>query len=298
MKKTWILFLFLLAPFLVKGQELMANVQVFAPQVPNIDRRTVETLQTNIRNFLNTNKWTDDVYLPQEKIICNFIITITAWDGGSGFKAEAQIQSNRPVYASGYSTALLNFSDKEFDFNYIEGQALDFSEQNYLNSLSSLLGFYAYAIIGLDKDSFSPLGGTEMFSKALTVVNYSQNTGTKGWKAADGLRNRFWMSQNFIDNGFRDLRTFIYQYHRLGLDLIQNNANQAPKLILSLLPGLQKLDRQKLGAVFPNIFLSTKSDEILNILKMADLPDKIKGFNLMVEVDPANQAKYQTLLQQ
>lgn len=298
MKKTWILFLFLLAPFLVRGQELMANVQVFAPQVPNIDRRTVETLQTNIRNFLNTNKWTEDVYLPQEKIICNFIITITAWDGNSGFKAEAQIQSNRPVYASGYSTALLNFSDKEFDFNYIEGQALDFSEQNYLNSLSSLLGFYAYAIIGLDKDSFSPLGGTEMFSKALTVVNYSQNTGTKGWKAADGLRNRFWMSQNFIDNGFKDLRTFIYQYHRLGLDLIQNNTNQAPKLILSLLPGLQKLDRQKLGAIFPNIFLSTKSDEILNILKMADLPDKIKGFNLMVEIDPANQAKYQTLLQQ
>ncbi len=298
MKKIWLIFILFAIPYTSFTQELMANVQVIAPQVPNINKRNTDLLQNIIREFLNNTKWTTENYQPQERINCNLIITITAWDGNAGYKAEAQIQSTRPVYGSDYSSILLNYIDKDFDFSFIEGQPLDFSEQNYISNLSSLLGFYANTIIGLDKDSFSKLGGTPYYSKALTIINYSQNSGTKGWRAGDGLRNRFWLNQNLQDFTFNNLRAFIYDYHRNGLDLLQERKNQAANSILNMLSTLQQLDKQKMGSIFPNIYLAAKADEVINVLKLTELNERVKAFNILTEIDPANQTKYQSMIQQ
>ena len=139
-------------------------------------------LQNTIRDFLNNNKWTNETYLPQERIECNFVITVTGWDGSSAYAAEAQLQSSRPVYGSSYYSTLLNLSDKDFDFNFNDGQSLDFSDQNFISNLSSLFAYYAYTIIGLDKDSFSKLGGTPYYLKAQNVLNLAQNSGKKAGK--------------------------------------------------------------------------------------------------------------------
>ncbi|MBC7566218.1 MAG: DUF4835 family protein [Pedobacter sp.] len=281
------------------AQELNARVQILAPTVPNIDKRNLEVLQKNIREFLNNNKWSNESYAPQERIECNFVITLSEWDGNSAYKAEAQIQSSRPVYGSAYNSTLLNLNDKDFDFNYTEGQSLDFSDQNYLTNLSSLLGFYAYTIIGLDKDSFSSLGGTLFHKKALTLLNNAQVSSNSGWKAFDGLRNRYWLNENLLNKGFEELRVFIYDYHFNGLDKLQDNPGRGLNRMISLLGGLKQMDKQKLGSIFPNFYFASKADEVVNIfsIQTGDPTDRIKAYNLLVEVDPVNKNKYERLKQ-
>lgn len=291
-------FTFLLFFFCIlygNAQELNTRVQVLAPTVPNVNKRNLEILQNTIRDFLNNNKWSNEVYTPAERIECNFVITLTAWDGGSGYKAEAQIQSSRPVYGSSYTSTLLNLSDKDFDFNYNEGQSVDFSDQNFISNISSLLSFYAYTIIGLDKDSFSRLGGSFYHKKAQNILNVAQQSGNKGWKAFDGLRNRYWLNENLLNKSFEDLRVFIYDYHFNGLDHMQEDPSKGAKRIISLLSDLKQLDKQKLGSIFPNVYLATKADEIANVLAAADPLDRVKAYNLLVEVDPANISKYEPL---
>jgi len=296
MKKLIGLIFLLLACVIANGQELNARVQVLAPNISNINKKNLDYLQNTIRDFLNNNKWTNETYLAQERIECNFVITITNWDGSSGYTAEAQIQSSRPVYASSYYSTILNISDKDFDFNFNDGQTLDFSEQNYLSNISSLLAFYAYTMIGLDKDSFSPLGGTALYLRAQNVLNIAQNGGNKGWKAFDGLRNRYWLNENLLNNTFKDLRTFIYNYHINGLDRLQENTNNGAKSIVSYLPSLQQMDRLKLNSFFPNVYFSSKAEEISNILgTMSDPGERIKAYNLLREIDPANINKYEGL---
>ncbi|RZL40071.1 MAG: DUF4835 family protein, partial [Pedobacter sp.] len=172
---------------------------------------------------------------------------------------------------------------------------VDFSDQNFISNLSSLLGYYAYTIIGLDKDSFSKLGGTPMYLKAQMLMNIAQTAGNKGWKANDGLRNRFWLNENLLNTSFRDLRVFIYNYHLNGLDKLQENIPNGAKNILTLLNDLQVLDKQKLGSIFPNVYLASKADELSNVLSTLDLADRIKAYNLLSEIDPANIGKYEAL---
>jgi len=295
MKKIIGIFFLTLVSLIAYAQELNTRVQILAPTINNANKRSLDVLQNTIRDFMNNNKWTNETYLPQERIECNLVINITAWDGNANYTAEAQIQSSRPVYGSSYSTTLLNMSDKDFGFTFTEGQALDFSEQNFLTNLSSLLGFYAYTIIGLDKDSFAKQGGTPYYQKALNLINIAQTAGAKGWRPVDGLRNRYWLNENLLSNSFKGLRTFIYEYHLNGLDKLQDNANIGAKNILSSLSDLKQFDKQKLGAIFPNVYFAAKAEEITNVLSLANPQDKMKAYNLLVEIDPPNTGKYDSL---
>lgn len=278
------------------AQDLNARVQILAPQIPNSNKRILDVLETSIKDFLNGRRWTSDALQPQERIECNFVITITDWDGSSSnFNAEAQIQSNRPIYNTSYSSPILNMSDKDFAFTYSEGQALDYSDQNYLSNLPSLLAFYAYIITGMDYDTFSKLGGTPYFQKAQTVLNNAQNSSSAGWKAHENLRNRFWLTENLTNKSYNPLRESMYTYHRDGLDLMAENPAKGRKAVNGLLPQLQKIDRQKQGAVLNQVFFTAKSTELINVLADSEPQDKLKAFTILSEVDPANTLKYEVL---
>jgi hypothetical protein len=278
------------------AQDLNARVQILAPQIPNSNRRVLDVLETSIRDFLNGRKWSPDALQPQERIDCNFIITITDWDGSSGnFSAEAQIQSNRPVFNTSYNSTILNLSDKDFSFSYSEGQALDYSDQNFISNLSSLLAFYAYVITGMDYDTFSKMGGTPYFQKAQTVLNNAQNAPNPGWKAHENLRNRFWLVENLLNKSFTPLRESMYSYHREGLDVMTENPEKGMKAIYSILPQLEKIDKQKQGSILNQVFFTAKSDELVYILNNAEAQEKAKAFTILSEIDPANSLKYEVL---
>ncbi|MCX2433492.1 DUF4835 domain-containing protein [Pedobacter sp. AJM] len=290
-----ILWILLLAGFgKLQAQELNARVTILAPQVSNISKPTVDALQRTIRDFLNNNKFSSESYKPTERIDCSFVITINSWDGGSGYTAEAQIQSSRPVFNSSYNSTLLNMSDKNFDFSYNDGATIDFSDQNYISNISALLSYYAYTIIGLDKDSFAKMGGTTYYKKAQNIINLAQASGNAGWKAADGLRNRFWFNENVLNPVFSELRAFIYSYHLNGLDQLTDNDKGITQIVAAL-PALQQMDKQKLGSIFPNVYFASKAEEVTNVLSKLNMQERLKAYNMLAEIDPANIGKYEGL---
>ncbi len=295
MKSILIVLIVFLVHVSANAQDLNARVTILSPKVQNTNKRPLEVLEIAIRDFLNNRKWTVNQLKPNERIDCSFVLNLSEWDGSSSYKAEAQIISSRPVFGTSYNSTILSVSDKNFDFNYTEGQPLEFSDQNFDNNLSSILAFYAYIIIGLDNDTFSKMAGSGYYTKAQAVLNYSQNAPFTGWKAFENLRNRYWLIENLTNKSFNPLREILYTYHRDGLDQMNENINKARKTIANSLPDLMDLDKQKQGSPLNQVFYTAKSDEIINIFSKSDPQEKMKIYNLMVSVDPANQAKYETL---
>ncbi|BAU56082.1 type IX secretion system protein PorD [Mucilaginibacter gotjawali] len=291
------IFLFLLCG-MASAQDLNATVQVLSPKVQSTNKRILQTLETAMKDFLNGRKWSQDNILPQERIECNFILNVTNWDGNSNFSGELQVLSVRPVFNSGYTSTLLNTLDKDISFSYTEGQTMDFSDQSYLGELTSILAFYADVIVGLDYDSFSRFGGTPYFAAAQTVVANAQGSSAKGWKAFDGNKNRYWLQENLNNKLYQPLRSFMYDYHRNGLDLMADNASKGKKAIFDLMPTLSQVDMQRVGGMFPLVFFTAKRDEFVSIFANADMQQKVQVINILTQVDPANGLKYQALQKQ
>jgi len=277
------------------AQDLNAQVQILSPQVQATNKRAFDVLQQAISDFLNNKKWSESTILPEERIDCSVVITVKEWDGSSNYKAEAQLISTRPIYNSTYNSTVLSASDRNFDFSYNEGEPLDFSDQQYIGNLTSLLAYYAYIIVGLDADTFSQDGGTPYFTLAQRVVNNAQTANFSGWKSIEGLNNRFWIISNILDKNFQPLRDFSYQYHLSILDKMAENQTMPRKNLLDLLPLLKRVDRMVQGATYNQLFFSAKSDEFVGIISGLQGPDRIKAVNLLSEVDPANINKYETL---
>jgi len=277
------------------AQDLNAQVQVLSPKIQSTNKRIFQTLQTAMKDFLNGRKWSQDNILPAERIDCTFILNITTWDGNSTYSGELQVQSTRPVFNSGYSSTLLNLLDKDIDFSYTEGQNMDYTDQNYQANLTSLLAFYAYMVVGMDYDTFSRYGGSVYFAAAENVVVNAQTSSYKGWKAFDGTVNRYWLAENLSGKVYQNLRSFAYDYHRNGLDVMSDNASKGRKAIADLIPTLSDVDRQSVGAMYPLVFFTAKSDELVSLFTKADPQQRIAVMNVLNQIDPSNGLKYQAL---
>ncbi|MEN0056127.1 MAG: DUF4835 family protein [Mucilaginibacter sp.] len=295
MKKIILYMLIMVLGFSASAQDLNARVQVLSPKISGTNKRIFQTLETAMKDFLNGRKWSADPILPQERIDCNFVLNITNWDGSSNFSGELQVQSSRPVFNSTYTSTLINLNDKDVDFIYNEGQTIDYTDQNFQSNLSSIMAFYAYIIIGLDYDSFSLDGGSPYYAAAQTVINNAQTGSYRGWKAFDGNINRYWLSENLNNKVYEPLRSFIYDYHRNGLDMMSDNVAKARKEISSILPSLQQINRQRVGSMLPLIFYTAKSDELVSLYSNAEPQERLQAMNILVQADPANGNKYQTL---
>jgi hypothetical protein len=295
MKKTLAYLLFICLGLAARAQDLNARVSVLSPKIQTSNKRVFQSLELAMKDFLNGHKWATDPIQPQEKIDCTFTLNITAWDGSSALSAEMQVQSQRPIYNSGYTTTLLNVNDKAFDFTYTEGQSLDFSDQNFQSNLTAVMAFYAYVIVGMDYDSFAKFSGTPYFASAQNVVTQAQSTSFKGWKAFDGNLSRYWLAENLNSKIYTNLRSFMYDYHRSGLDLMADNPTTGRTVIAGILPTLMQVDRTRVGAMLPTVFFSAKADELVSIFTKADLQAKNQALNVLTQADPANGPKYQAL---
>lgn len=295
MKKLALYIVLFCCGLAVKAQDLNARVQVLTPKIQTSNKRIFTVLEQAMKDFLNGRKWAADEILSQERIDCSFTLNIISWDGSSAFSAELQVQSQRPVYNSSYTTTLLNVNDRDFDFTYTEGQTIDYTDQTFQNNLSAVMAFYAYTIVGMDYDSFSKFGGTPYFAAAQNIVNNAQSSSFKGWKAFDSNLNRYWLAENLNNRVYSNLRGFMYDYHRNGLDLMADNSAKGRKVIAGLLPVLTQLDRQRVGAMLPTVFFSAKGDELVGIFSKSDLQEKNQAMNILTKADPANGNKYAVL---
>jgi hypothetical protein len=303
MKNFVVIFLSFLISHAVSAQELQAKVSVMAGKVSTqVDKKIFQTLQTSLTNFLNNRKWTNDSYQPQEKIKCNFLITIEESSDNNIFKGTLTVQAARPVYNTVYESPLVNFQDASLQFKYIEFQPIEFNENRIQGSdalasnITAVLAFYANLIIGLDYDSFSQRGGDPYFQKAQNIVNNAPEAGDiKGWKAFDGLRNRFKLIQGMVDSRFTLMHDAIYSYYRSGLDRFFENESEGRAGILNALNYMNTVNSENPNSMIIQFFFQGKSTELVKIFSKADSETRIRARDYLMKLDLTNASAYKEL---
>ncbi len=284
-----------------RAQELLAEVRVSTENVTISDPSIVQQMQTDIRNLLNGQPWTNLTYQPSERIRLKMFIGITAIPQNGTYNCTMRLISTRPVYGTGYETNMLSLVDKNFNFNYSPQGTLAYSANSFSSNLASLLGFYANLVIGLDRDSFARLGGTAHYEQARTIVSYTANqTRTnepdEGWLGS-GSRARHFVLDNLLDPQLEAFRTSLYGYYRQGMDLFIEKPDEARASVLVALTGVQRAALTRPGTLFVRAFFDAKSDEITNIFRTStDAQLKQQVVTMLTDVDPTNSSKYQTLL--
>jgi hypothetical protein len=286
------LIFFMLISTSIFSQEFLCSVDVTATQVQGSDRQVYDDMKNALMEFINNRKWTTYDFKVEERIECTMVITITERVSTDLFKAKLNIVASRPIYMSSYNSPLLNYVDNKFDFEYVQFQALEYQENDFSSNLTSVVAYYLYMILGLDFDSFSPNGGTPFYEKAEAIVNAAQNESFSGWKAFESQKNRYWLVENYSNNSYGDLRKFLYDYHRLGLDMMADKTEEGRAKILSSLTYLQNVHKDKPGLFALKLILDAKNNEIVNIFKEGNPKEKTDAINIMKEVDPANSSKY------
>ncbi len=279
------------------AQELLVTVKVLDNQIQLTDKKIFRTLEQSITEFLNTKQWTPEKVQPNERIECNFQIILNSYDVKSNhFSGSMQVQSTRPVYGTAYNTVVFNFLDENIDFDFAEFQPMNFNDNSFTSNLTSLLAFYAYYVIALDYDSFSPLGGTPYFQKALQVANNALPTGLSGWQPFEkNLRSRYNLIDNILNERFKPMRDAYYKYHRQGLDILSKTPDIARKNIFESLQLVQKIFKVAPNTVMLIMFFEAKSDELVNIYKNAPAIEKPKVIELLSEINIANISKYEKI---
>lgn len=251
------------------SQELQAKVTINHSQIQGTDNSVFDNLQQTIEQFINDRQWTSLQFQKNERIVCNFNITVSKYDKSTNlFTCSALIQANRPVYNSTYNTTIYNNKDGDFNFEFAQFDQIDYNDENVDNQLTALLAYYAYLIIGLDLDSFAPMGGEDVLQLCMNLTNNAQNLNFTGWKAFDNDRNRFALINDYLDGAMRPFRQLQYDYYRNGLDEMANNAERGRTAISSAIEqDLKKAHEDKPLSLLPQIWTDYKKDEIANIYK-------------------------------
>ncbi|UOB17677.1 DUF4835 family protein [Abyssalbus ytuae] len=251
--------------FFAFSQELNCNIIVNSDQIEQTNQQVFKTLERALNDYVNKTRWTNREYTVNERINCNMLITVTSFDNNNRFDATLQIQSNRPVFNSTYETPVFNYQDKQFSFNYLEFEPLFYNSNTFESNLVSVITYYIYIILGIDADTFALNGGTDYFNQARSIVNLAQGSGYLGWRQIDGNRTRWELIDNLLSNTFSEYRQAMYEYHRLGLDLMAEDTQDAKENISKSIKLLGKLNNKRPNSFVLQTFFDAKADEIKSI---------------------------------
>lgn len=282
------------------AQEFKANVNLVTTQVgTNVSKNTFQTLKTSLLNFINNRKWSSEAYAQNERIECSFLLTIEPTEETNVYTASLTIQSARPVYNSSYLSPIINFKDDKIKFRYQEFQQLDFNENRVTgndaltSNLTAVLAYYAYMILGFDAASFSKNGGELYFQKAQNIVNNAPDgSDISGWKAFDGVRNRYWLVDNILNSRYAVFNEIYYNYYRLVMDKMYDDEKSARQNLIALLDQLDAFNTDNPNTMINQFFFQGKTNEIIKILSKATSPEKAKCIDILSKVDVNNLRKY------
>ncbi len=304
-------FVLLLGTCVRAQGEIKWTVNMNTDQIVQTDKRIFNLLEKDIITFLNSQNWTSDRFEEEERIEATMFFTVSEvfeqsskGDGASvavpnAYRATVAIQSLRPVYNTAEKTPVLNTLDKSVEFTYREGEGIQYAEQNYLSDLGTIFAFYSYIIIGLDYDTFSPLGGDPYFTKAQELYNRLPtnitNDVNNGWSSQAKKRNRYWLMENILQPRMLPLRRAYYTYHRQGLDLMTEDVMAARNNITLAIEDVQKANQAYPQTMYVQAFVDAKRDEIIEIYKGATGVEQNTVIAAMTRVDPSKSASYRNI---
>lgn len=279
-----------------EATELNCEVDVNSDKITNGSKDIFNELKQSITDYMNTTKWTNATFGTNEKIYCKLLLTLSSWDDATGLmKGDLQIQSQRPVFNSTYTTALINFRDSKVDFNFEPGQQLVFSEMEMEDNLTAILNFWAYMIIAMDFDSFELKGGDPYYDRAAQVVRLAQSSGESGWKAFEDNTNRSAVLSAFTDTQTSPIRQMLYDYHRMGLDQMVVTVDKGRSTITHTLENLGKIYEVAPMSVCLTMFKDAKLDELINIYSKANMTEKETVYEMLYQVYPSETTRLEQI---
>ncbi len=277
------------------GQELQCVIDIQSPNQGS-DKQVYDQMKDAITKYVNLRKWTNLKFEPQERIKCRMLFIINGRPAIDQFTGTLQVQLIRPVYNSNYESVVLNIRDQNIGFTFTAFTPLEFSENNYISELTSILNFYSYMLIGFDAETFELRGGVPYFQKAQNIVNLGASSGGQGWRNFDGTQNRYWLVNDVLDNSLSKIHNVFYTYHRQGLDQMEKNITQARKVIVRALRDLQVVNQRYPAKYITRTFITAKSPEILQMFEKAETQEKRELVAIMEKLDPAHTDDYQNLM--
>ena len=282
--RNLLLLLFFIINFNIFSQELNCQVIINSDLVDQTNQKIFKTLEVSLREFVNSNSWTDTDFLSNERVTCSFILNLTNYNADL-FEGTLQILSQRPIFMSDYDSPIINFLDKDIKFKYEEYQPLFYNSEAFESNLTSIFSFYIYLILGLDADTYSLFGGQTYIEQAQKIVNLSQQGG-KGWNQNESNRNRFWLIDAIGSNSYKEYRQALYNYHRKGMDFLTDDPLNAKKEVMLSFTLLEKLYVRRPNALPLQIFFDAKSQEIIDIFSSGPKVDFENTFILLNKVAP------------
>ncbi|WP_394774522.1 DUF4835 family protein [Flavobacterium sp.] len=289
MNKIVALLVFFIFGF-TQAQQLNCTVTINTERLPNPNQQVFKTLQTSLSEFVNKTDWTGSVLKQNERINCSMYITLAS-NSSDQFTGTIQVQSSRLIFGSTYSSPVLNYNDKDFNFRYTEYEPLLFNPTTFDSNLVSVVSFYSYLILAMDADTFQMGAGNQYLETAQNIANVAQQGGSKGWSQSDGVQNRYYLINDMVSPMYSDLRQTMYAYHT-GLDGMSTDLKTAKEKVKGAIMILGKLNSVKPNAFLTRVFFDAKSDEIVSIfsggptIPVGDLTDMLN------KVSPLNSTKW------
>lgn len=283
-----------------RAQELQAKININHSKVGATDVSVFENLQQTLEQFVNERQWTELQFQENERIACSFNITINKYDKSNNtFECTAIIQANRPVYNSQYTTTIYNNRDANFNFEFAQFDQLNYNDESVDNQLTALFAYYAYLIIGLDLDSFSPMGGEDVLQRCMNLVNNAQNLNFTGWKSFDDSKNKFAIINDYLDEAMKPFRQLQYDYYRNGLDEMASNVERGRTNITTALENdLKKAHEDKPLSLLPQIWTDYKKDELANIYKgKGTQKEKEKVYEILFSINASQSNSWNKIKQ-
>lgn len=302
MQKHFHLTLLLLLFCSISGwsQELDAKIRINHNQVQGTDVSIFENLEETLNRFVNERQWTNLQFQRNEKIPCNFNITVTKYDSGTNtFTCRCVVQATRPVYNASYTTTFYSNTDNDFVFTFAQFDQLEFNEEMVDNQLTALFAYYAYLIIGMDLDTFGSMGGEDILQRCLNLCNNCQTLNFPGWKAFDSDKNRFAIINDYLDGAMQPFRQLQYDYYRKGLDEMSSNVERGRTNITTALETLlKKAHENKPLSLVPQIWTDYKKDELANMYKgKGTSKEKESVYNILFGIN-ASQSRFWNMIKE
>jgi hypothetical protein len=297
MKKIIISIFLLTAVFQLFAQDFRCAISINSQRITGTNYEKFNSLQQELYKFVNDRKWCQYNLKMDERLECSIFINLEK-QSGDVFNGTMTLQLQRPVFKSSYKTTVLNFQDKSIQFNYVDGEPLEYAEGSSLQQLTSLVAFYLNFFLAVQFETFSPNGGAPYFSKCQDILNLNQQAVEKGWQSFEsGQNNRYWLLENLSNTTYSKFHDFLYQYHRLGLDVMAETPDMGRAVILEALRLLQQVNQQRTALYLMTIILQTKQQEIINIFKEGTPTEKQQAIQIMKQIDPSNSTKYDDINQ-
>lgn len=300
MKRVLLLVLISFIGNSLAAQELRARVSVVTSRVGNnVNKNIFQTLKTSMTDFINSRKWSNDNFKVNERIDCSFLLNVESTNDPDVYRASLTIQSARPVFNSTYLSPLINYQDNDLTFKYVEFQQLTFSDTRVSGSdpmtanLTAVLAYWVNMILGFDYDSYSASGGNTYFQKAQNIVNNApEGRGISGWKAFDGVRNRYWLIENLLNSRYNLFHDAVYAYYRKGMDQIYDNENLGRTEVLNALNLLNTFNKDNPNTMELPFFFQGKTQELISIFSKSSPTEKQRAREFLEKLDVVNGNRY------